>query len=106
MDGITFSIWAIFWPFTLLTAQKIKIKKKKKMKKMPGDINILHKLPKIAIICHTVPEIWHVANVIVFFILGYFFKLLSSQQPKKYRFRKNEKKSWRYPHFTRVYQKS
>ena len=73
---------------------------------MPGDINILHKLQKIAIICHTVPEIWHVANVIVFFILGYFFKLLSSQQPKKYRFRKNEKKSWRYPHFTRVYQKS
>ena len=34
-----FLFWAIFCPFTPLTAQKIKIKKK--MKKRPGDIIIL-----------------------------------------------------------------
>ena len=35
-----FSLWAIFCSFTLLTAQKSKLKKK--MKKTPGDITILH----------------------------------------------------------------
>ena len=43
-----FSFWAIFCSFTRLTAQKMKMKKKKKRKKkMPGDIIILHKCPKI-----------------------------------------------------------
>ena len=39
-----FSFWAIFYTFTPLTAQKIKIWKKKKKwkKKKPGDIIILH----------------------------------------------------------------
>ena len=36
-----FSLWAIFCPFTPITAQKIKIKKKK-WKKKTGDIIILH----------------------------------------------------------------
>ena len=36
-----FSFWAIFCPFTPLTAQKIKIKKKKK-EKTPGDSINLH----------------------------------------------------------------
>ena len=41
-----FSFWAIFYPFTPLTAQKIKMKKKKnEKKKMPGDIS-LHKCTK------------------------------------------------------------
>ena len=39
-----FSFWAIFCPFTPLTAQKTKIKKKKK--KTPGDI-ILHMCAKM-----------------------------------------------------------
>ena len=38
------SFWTIFCPFTVLTAQKIKIKKK--MKETPGDIIILHKCTK------------------------------------------------------------
>ena len=38
-----FSFWAIFCPFTHLTAQKIKIKKKIKK---PGDIIILHMCTK------------------------------------------------------------
>ena len=43
-----FSFWTILYPFTPLTAQKIKIKKKlkKKKKKTPGDIIILHKCTK------------------------------------------------------------
>ena len=40
-----FSFWAIFCPFTPLTAQKIKIKKKK-MKKAPIRIIILHMCTK------------------------------------------------------------
>ena len=39
-----FSFWAIFCPFTYLTALKIKIKKKNEKK--PGDIIILHKCTK------------------------------------------------------------
>ena len=57
------------------------------------------------IICYTVPEIWHVTDVItIFFILGYFlpFYPITAQKLKSL---KNEKNSWRY-HFTQVYQKS
>ena len=39
-----FSIWAILFPFTPLTAQKLKISKK--WKKTPGDIIILHMCTK------------------------------------------------------------
>ena len=42
--GNYFSFWLIFCPFTLLTALKIKIKKKKK--KTCGDIIVLHKCTK------------------------------------------------------------
>ena len=33
-------------------------------------------LPKIMIICYTVPEIWRMTDVIVIFYLGVFFALL------------------------------
>ena len=42
--GNYFSFWAVFCPFTSLTTRKIKIKKKRK--KAPGDIIILHKFTK------------------------------------------------------------
>ena len=42
-DRIFLSSWAIFWPFTTLTAWKMKISK---MKKTPGDIIIVHKCTK------------------------------------------------------------
>ena len=59
-DGCNyFSFWAIFCPFTSLTAQKIITKK-----------------TKIMIICYTVPEIWCVTDVIVIFHFGLFFALL------------------------------
>ena len=43
-------------------------------------------------------------DVIVIFHFGFFFALLP-QQPKKSKFQKNEKYTWRYHHFTHVDQK-
>ena len=43
------------------------------------------------IVCFTVPEIWHVTDVIVTFILGYYWPFTPHQQPKKSKFQKNEK---------------
>ena len=50
-----------------------------KNEKTPGDIIILHKCTKNHDhLLYTVPEIWHMADVIVIFILGYqtFFQAL------------------------------
>ena len=97
-----FQFWTIFCPFTSLTAQKIKISQKwKKYLEISSFYTIV---PKTLIICYTVPEIWHVTDVIVIFHFGLFFALLP-QQPKPSKFLKNEKTSWRYHHFTHVYQK-
>ena len=67
---IYFSFWVIFSPFTSLTAQKIKIKKKKK--KRLSDIII--------------PEIFHMTDVTAIFHFGLFFALLPLQQLKKTKF--------------------
>ena len=74
-DGHNFlSFWTIFCPFTPLTAWKIKIKKKWKQHL---EISPFYKsVPKIMIVCYTVPEIWHVTDVIVIFPFGLFFALL------------------------------
>ena len=40
------------------------------------------------------------------FILGYFLPFYPHNSPKNETFKKNEKKAWRYHHFTQVYQKS
>ena len=53
------------------------------------------------IICYTVPEIWHMTDAIIFHF-QLFFVLL---QHKKSKFWKNERKPWRYHHFTYVHQK-
>ena len=63
------------------------------------------RVPKIMIICYTVPEIWHVTDVIFIFHIGLFFAPLPPSQPKKSKFHKNEKNTWRYHHFTYVYQR-
>ena len=62
-------------------------------------------VPKIIIICYTVPEIWCVTNVIVTFHFGLFFAILPPYHPKKSKSQKNEKNAWRYHHFTNVHQK-
>ena len=51
-----------------------------------------------------VPEIWSMTERI-FCDFGPFFALLPPSQPGKSKFWKNEKKSWRYYHFTHVYHK-
>ena len=55
---------------------------------------------------YTVPEIWCMADVIAVFHFELFFTLSPNLQPEKYKFQKNEKKPWRYYHFTLVYKKS
>ena len=57
------------------------------------------------IICYTVREIWHVADVIVIFPFGLFFAL-HTLTPQKMKSSKNEKNPSRYHHLTQVYQKS
>ena len=58
--------------FTPLTARKIRIKKK--WKKTWRYISFYHftQLKKIMMICYTVPEIWRMTDVMLFFILCYF----------------------------------
>ena len=73
----------------------------KKMKKAPGDIIILHKCTKNH--DHRLHCSWDMAhNGCNFFHFGLFFAHLP---PKKSKFQKNEKNSWRYHHFTHVYPK-
>ena len=61
-------------------------------------------VPKIMIICYTVPEIWCVTDIIIFhFGLFLPFYPLTAQ---KIKISKNKKNPWRYHHFTQVYQKS
>ena len=70
-----FSFSAIFCPSTPLTPQTMKISKKKKKKGL--EITSFYtRVPKIMIICYTVPKIWHKTNVIVVFHFGLFFALL------------------------------
>ena len=52
-------------------------KKKKKIKKILGFSSIYTILPKIIIICYTVPEIWCLKNVIVIFHFGILFALFA-----------------------------
>ena len=91
------SFWAIFSPFTPLTAKKIK--SLKKCKKHLEISSFYTNVPKIMIIYYSIPEIWHITDVII------FFARLPPWQPKKSKFKRNEKKNWRYHHFTYVYQK-
>ena len=68
-----FSFWTIFCLFTSATACKIIILEKwTKILEMSSFYN---SVPKVMIICYTVPDIWHVMDVIIFHF-GLFFALL------------------------------
>ena len=58
----------------------------------------------MTIIWCMVPEIWSVTDRI-FCHYGPFFALLPPYGPRKSKFWKNEKNTWRYYHFTNVYHK-
>ena len=63
-----------------------------KLKKTSGDIIILQKCTKNHDhMCYTVPEIWHVTNVIVIFHFGLFFALLPPNSLKNQNFKKMKK---------------
>ena len=70
----SFSFWAIFCPFTPITARKMKISQN--WKKFLEISSFYTSVPKIMIICYTVPEIWHVTHAIVPFHFRLFFALL------------------------------
>ena len=63
-ERIFLSFWTTFCPFTPLTTQKIEILKKWKNRL---EISSFYtSVPKIMIIFYTVPEIWHVTDLICF----------------------------------------
>ena len=59
------------------------------------------------IICYTIPEIWHLTDIIFIFHFGLFFTLLSPSSPKDQNLKKKKEKNnaWRYHYFTYMYQK-
>ena len=75
-DEIIFYLRQFLCPFTPLTAPKnehfIKMKKAQEISSFNTSI------PKIMIRCYTVPEIWHVPDVVVIFHFGQFLALLRS----------------------------
>ena len=83
------SFWVIFCTFTLLAIQKMKISIKLKKRL---EISFYTSVPKIMIICYTVPEIWHVTDVIVIFHFGLFFALLPPLTAQKIKILKKMKK--------------
>ena len=88
-DGCNyFSFWAIFCPFTLLTAQKIKIKKNRKK---PGDIIILLMCTKNY--NQMMYGSWDMAHdrCNCYFSIWAIFCPFTPLQPKKSKFWKNEK---------------
>ena len=94
-----------FLSFYPLTAQKMKISKKKK--KVPGDITILQKCIKNH--DHMLYCSWDLAcdkcNC-YFSFWTIFCPLTPHKNSKNENLKKNEKFFWRYNHFTQVYQKS
>ena len=75
-----FSFWAIFCPFTPLTAQKIKILKK--WKKHLEISSFYIRVPKIMIRWCMVSEIWWMTDVIVISHFGLLFALLPPSAQK------------------------
>ena len=73
------SFWTNLCPFTFQTTWKIKILKKWKK---PYRHHNFTNVPKIIIICYTIPEIGSMADVIFIFHFGLFFALLPTQKIK------------------------
>ena len=101
-----FSFWAIFCPFTPLRAWKIKFQKK--WEKLLEISSFYTSVPKLMTIYFPVPEICHVADIIIFHF-GQFFALPPPppNNSKNENFKKkNERNVWRYHFLTQLYQKS
>ena len=81
-----FFILGHFLPFYSLTAWKIKIKKK--WNKNLEISSFYTSAPKRIFICYTVPEIWHMTDVVNIFHFRLFFALLPPNSPKNQNFKK------------------
>ena len=72
-DGqIFFSFWNFFLPFYPTNNLKIKFSKNEKSLEISS---FFRSVQKLMILCYTVPEIWHVMNVIIIFHFWLFFAL-------------------------------
>ena len=56
------------------------------------------------IICYTVPDIWCVTEVIIFHFGPFFALFYPPYSSKIQNSKKNENNTWKYHHFTQVYQ--
>ena len=73
-DRIFLSFWTIFlFPFTPNNPKNQNLKNRNKQLEI---LSFYTGVPKIMIICYTVPEIWHVTDGIVISHFGLFFALL------------------------------
>ena len=79
------------WYFSLLPPNSPQNENFKKMKKIL-EISFYTSVPKIMIICYTVPEIWHVTHVIFIFHSGLFFTLFTPLRAHKIKISKKVKK--------------
>ena len=75
-DVIIFHFGAFFALLPPYKPQKSKLKKKKEKKSLKIS-SFYTTVPKIMIICYSVPEMWCVTDVIVIFHFGLFFALLT-----------------------------
>ena len=89
MDIIIFHFELFFCSFTPLTTRNMKISTK--MRKPLEIISFYTSVPKIMIICYTVPKMWQVTHVIFIFHFGLFFALLSPNSPKDQNLKKMKK---------------
>ena len=77
-DVIAIFHFGLFLPF--YPSDSPKNENFKKVKKRL-EISFYISVPKIMIMCYTVPEIWHMTHVIVIFLIGLFFVLLTPPPP-------------------------
>ena len=106
-----FSFWAILCPFTPSPPPPPPNNpKNENFKKNEKNAWTYHHFTQVyQKSCHTVLEIWCVANVTVIFHFGLLFALLPPSPfncLKNENFNKTKKNTRAYHHFTQVYQKS
>ena len=97
MDVIIFHFGLFFalLPPNSLKNENLKYEKRKSQKnekkKLATSSSFYTSVPKIMIICHTVPEIWHMTHVIFIFHFGLFFAFYPPNSLKNQNFRKMKK---------------
>ena len=106
-DRIFCNFGPFFGPFNSLKTRKIKILEN--WKKFLEILSFCTNVPKIMIICYTVPEncifILHCSGCNYYFSFCAIFCEFIGLTAQKIKISKKWKKTWRYHHFRQVYQK-